>query len=147
MCEDDRPPSRDTLSVDTTQEQVKADSETQVRKIKCVKCKRKIDKNECIVCSGKYGKEFHGDCVLSEEEKDKYFVRKSVDNWYCCDCVQFLQGAIKWGNMIGWDEISLNQFKAGFNLQRDPVLEAQHLRSTQRQSWKRFYHGIRQIAQ
>ena len=107
LCEDDRPPSPDTLSVDTTQEQVKADSEIQVRKIKCVKCKRKIDKNEFIVCSEKCGKEFHGDCVLSEEEKDKYFVRKSVDNWYCCDCVQFLQGAIKWGSMIGWDEISL----------------------------------------
>ena len=33
-------------------------------------------------------------------------MRKSVDKWYCSECVQLLQGAIKWGNMTGWDEIS-----------------------------------------
>ena len=33
-------------------------------------------------------------------------MRKSVEPWYCCVCAQFLQGAIKWGNMTGWIEIS-----------------------------------------
>ena len=105
LCEDDRSPLHDTISVNNTQEPVVTDSVSQ-QGIKCVSCKRKVDKNEFIGCSGKCGKEFHGDCVLSESEKEKYFVRKSIDPWYCCVCTQFLQGAIKWGNMTGWVEIS-----------------------------------------
>ena len=97
LCEDDRPPLCNNALVNNTQENHKP--------IKCVSCKRKVEKAELITCSGKCGKEFHGDCVLSEEEKEKYFVCKSDDKWYCCECVSFLQGAIKWGNMMGVDEI------------------------------------------
>ena len=32
-------------------------------------------------------------------------MRKSVDPWHCCVFTQFIQGAIKWGNMTGWVEI------------------------------------------
>ena len=75
-------------------------------RVKCISCKRKVYKNEFIRCSGKCGKEFHGECVLSEDEKNKFFVIKSDDPWHCAECASFLQGSIKWGNMVGSDEIS-----------------------------------------
>ena len=75
-------------------------------KIKCISCKRKVYTDEFIRCSGKCGKEFHGECVLSEDEKNKFFVIKSDDPWHCAECASFLQGSIKWGNMVGSDEIS-----------------------------------------
>ena len=105
LCVDDRPPPHDTISINDVQEPIVTDSAIQ-QKIKCATCKRKVDKNEFIVCGGKCRKELHGDCVLSEEEKEKYFVKKSVDKWYCSECVCFLQDALKWGNMMGWDVIN-----------------------------------------
>ena len=44
--------------------------------------------------------------LLSEEEKEKFFVSRSDDNWFCSECVSFLQDSIKWGCMIGVDDIS-----------------------------------------
>ncbi len=74
--------------------------------IKCVSCKRKVNKAEYISNGGKCANQFHGDCVLSEEEKEKYCIQRSNDMWFCKNCVLFLQGGIKWGEMIGFDEIS-----------------------------------------
>ncbi len=65
-----------------------------------------MNKAEYISYGGKCANQFHGDCVLSEEEKEKYFIQLSNDKWYCKDCVLFLQGGSKWGEMIGFDEIS-----------------------------------------
>lgn len=89
LCQPDRISPKDKLQNSSNQPKV------DTGQIKCLSCKRKVDQVEYITCSGKCSKQFHGDCFLSEEEKEKYFVNRSNDNWYCGECVSFLQGAIK----------------------------------------------------
>ena len=68
LCEDDRPPdppNAEDLIVEASQKTDKVEKATHSI-VKCVKCKRKVNKCEYIACKGKCGKEFHGDCFLSD---------------------------------------------------------------------------------
>ena len=72
----------------------------------CGKCKKVLkEQDKAIGCDGPCSIWFHGRCVLSEEEQLKFFENQSSDQWYCKECVRRLQESIRWGRMIGEDEI------------------------------------------
>ena len=72
----------------------------------CGKCTKVLKgKDKAIGCEGMCSRWFHDRCVLSEEEQLKFFEDQSTEPWHCKECVHRLQESIRWGKMIGEEEI------------------------------------------
>ena len=72
----------------------------------CGKCSKAIKaEDKSIGCDGVCSRWFHDRCVLSEEEQLKFFEDQSSDQWYCREFGLQLQESIRWGKMIGEEEI------------------------------------------